>query len=84
MSRKVLRARVETPEQPTEAVTLKLPPGKTEADAIRIAKQHREIIRRTISGNEDKRLDQLVLACTAMCCGDPASGKRLAQLAIYA
>lgn len=63
---------------------LTLPPGKTEDEAVRIAKQHREIIWRTISGPEDRRLDQLVLCCTGMCCGDVASGKRLAQLAIWA
>jgi hypothetical protein len=62
---------------------LNLPPGRSESEAIRIARQHREIIWRTISGPEDRRIDAFVDVCSAMCQGDRASGKRLAQIAIW-
>lgn len=65
----------------THAITL--PPGKSLDEAVRIAKQHREVIWRTVAGPEDRRLEQLQLVCERMCLGDVASGKRLATMAIY-
>lgn len=62
---------------------LTLPPGKTEDEAVRIAKQHREVIWRTIGGPEDRRLEQLQLICQQMCLGDRESGRRLATLALW-
>lgn len=60
----------------------KLPPGRTEREAIEVARKHRKIIfARNIP--EDQRIDELVAICTELCCGDEESGKRLATRAIW-
>lgn len=69
-----------------EDVPLRLPIGRTEAEALVVARKHRELIWHGAAGkglSEDQRIDLLVKTCTSMCCDHKPSGKRLATKAIY-
>jgi len=64
---------------------LKLPAGKTEADALKLAIYYRkELWGRSRAGrSEDQLITALNEICTSLCCGDRISGRRLATRAIY-
>ena len=60
-----------------------LPPGRTEAEAIAVAKKHRAIIWSKRTKHEDEKIDEFNAICIEMCCGDRESGERLAKRAIW-
>jgi hypothetical protein len=69
-----------------EDVPLRLPVGRTEAEALIVARKHHELIWHGAAGKgltEDQRIDLLNKTCTEMCCGHKPSGKRLATKAIW-
>lgn len=62
---------------------LTLPFGRSEREAVVVAKKWRRIIWRQPAKDEDERIEKLIAKTTAMCCGDRDSGERLAQRAIW-
>lgn len=65
-------------------MSLKLPFGRTEREAIAVAKKWRERIWNEPARDEDERIDRLTEITTRMCEGDKASGDELARRAIWA
>jgi hypothetical protein len=62
---------------------LVLPPGKTEDEAVRIARSHLLACKRAYPNDEERALAHFEDITRRMCNGDRESGKRLAQLAIW-
>lgn len=62
---------------------LKLPPGRTEAEALSVAISYRKQIWRYIAWSEDRKITELERVCTNLCCDDKASGEELAKRSIY-
>lgn len=66
--------------------SLRLPPGRTESDALAIAIKWKKLIFEGAAGkglDENGRIDLLVKTCTAMCSNHKPSGKLLATKAIW-